>query len=169
MWVGVTLTIPEPHQSVLARARAGAGDPLAPEVPPHVTLVPPTMVADRDLGLAQELLARCAQAHPPFTMSLAGTGTFRPVSPVVYVAVHRGWRECVSLQHQLNGGALAREREFPYHPHVTIAHNLPSAQLDLAQESMRAFSAEFTISTIELHEHGADGVWREVSSYQLFL
>lgn len=166
MWLGVTVAIPEPHRSLLSQARADAGDPLAQIIPPHVTLLPPTEVAESCLEDVDVLLERVAAVNSAFTMSLRGTGTFRPVSPVVFVELEEGWEECADLQAQLNAGVLAQEREFPYHPHVTIAHKLDEAALDDAQESMKEFTGEVTVSTIELFEHSGD-VWRELKSFRL--
>ena len=38
-----------------------------------------------------------AARRRPFRLTLRGTGTFRPVSPVVYLRVDEGWDECVGL------------------------------------------------------------------------
>ncbi len=112
------------------------------------------------------MVSRIAAANAEFTITLRGTGTFRPVSPVVFVAVHSGWQECLDLQTQLNAGVLAQEREFPYHPHVTIAHKLDDAQLDRAQASMSDFTGDVPVTTIELFEHSGE-VWRELESFRL--
>lgn len=166
MWLGVTVGIPEPYKTVLSQARAQAGDPLAGEIPPHVTLLPPTEVSEDDLGKVYQQLERVARRHHCFTMGLEGTDTFRPISPVVFVALSSGWDECSDLQADLNTGVLAQEREFPYHPHVTIAHNLTANQLDHAQQMMRNFQGEFRVSTIELFEHVGQE-WRELRSFAL--
>lgn len=166
MWLGVTVAIPEPYRSALAKARANSGDPLAGTIPPHVTLVPPTEVDGELLPDVQLALERVAARYPAFTMSLTGTGTFRPVSPVVYVALQRGWDDCVALQEQINDGVLAQVLQFPYHPHVTIAHHLEDAQLDRAQEEMKGFRGEFTVSAIDLFEHEGE-MWRKVQSFHL--
>lgn len=166
MWLGVTVAIPEPYRSVLSRARAEVGDPLAQIIPPHVTLLPPTEIAESDLNGVHSLLEAVAQRHGCFTMGLKGTDTFRPISPVVFVALDQGWKECSDLQAELNVGVLAQEREFPYHPHVTIAHNLTPEQLDHAQDMMRGFTGQFTVHTIELFEHVGQQ-WRELRSFPL--
>ena len=53
---------------------------------------PRSPVADRPAIRAH--LAEVARCHPPFAMHLAGTGTFSPVSEVVFVAVARGIGNC---------------------------------------------------------------------------
>ena len=69
--------------------RTKCGDPQAGLVPPHVTLLPPTEVPAADRAAVTAHLAQVARCHPPFTMHLSGTGTFRPVSEVVFIAVAR--------------------------------------------------------------------------------
>src|SRR5690625_362786 len=165
MWLGVTVAIPQPYRSALAKARVNSGDPLAETIPPHVTLVPPTEVEGELLPDVQLALERVAAEQSRFTMTLTGTGTFRPVSPVVYVALRRGWDECVALQERINDGVLAQELQFPYHPHVTIAHHLEDAQLDRTQEEMKDFRAEFTGSAIDLFEYEGE-MWRKVQSFR---
>ena len=41
--VGVSIAVPEPYFSQLREMRRAAGDPQADAVPPHVTLMPPTV------------------------------------------------------------------------------------------------------------------------------
>src|SRR5699024_11013980 len=83
--IGVSIPVPEPYFTRLARARVEAGDPLARSVPPHITLVPPTDVRAGDLARVEHHLQAVAAGHAPFVVDLAGTATFRPISPVVFV------------------------------------------------------------------------------------
>lgn len=125
--IGVAIGIPEPWGSELVRHRIEAGDPLAEQVPPHVTLLPPTEVDSEGLRAVEEHLRAVAARHRPFDLHLRGTGTFRPVTDVVFVVVARGISECELLQADVRGGPLVRELHFPYHPHVTVAHDVPAA------------------------------------------
>lgn len=167
MWIGVAIEIPDPYRATLTRSRIDAGDPRARLIPPHITLIPPTLIEPEQLMDVVAHLARVAAAHRPFIVRLAGTETFRPVSPVVYVPLVRGHSECTRLQRAINTGPLAGEARFPYHPHVTIAHEIPDPALDAAEEAMADFSAEFPIAAYELYEHGLDGVWREIDRFTL--
>ena len=45
---GVAITIPEPYGSQLQSARARLGDPQAPAIPPHITLLGPTAIDPAD-------------------------------------------------------------------------------------------------------------------------
>ncbi len=77
-------------------------------------------------------------------MHLRGSGTFRPVSPVVFVPLARGISECERLEAQVRSGPLARETLFPYHPHVTVAHDLDEPALDAAFDALATYDARFT-------------------------
>lgn len=167
MKIGVAVGIPEPYAQQLMQARSRAGDPLADKVPPHVTLLPPTEVSSADLAKICDHLKAAAQRSAPFTVGLAGTRSFRPVSPVVYVALAQGWDEFAGLQAGVNSGVLETELQFPYHPHVTIAHAVNDTALDEAESSMRLFNAEFTISSFTLYENTPDGEWTELETFAL--
>ena len=87
-------------------------------------------------------------------MHLSGTGTFRPVSDVVFVAVARGIGNCELLANDVRRGPLARSLSFPYHPHVTVAHDVPEDMLELAYSGLADLSAEFRVD--RLHRVRAD-------------
>ena len=158
--VGVSIGIPEPWGSELCGWRSRVGDPVADSVPPHVTLLPPTDLDDAAMDEAEEHLSKVAAAHDPFELHLRGTGTFRPVSDVVFVVVARGISECEMLERDVRSGVLDRTLRFPYHPHVTVAHDLPQEALDAAYEGLANFEAKFDVWGFTLFEHGRDGVWR---------
>ncbi len=164
---GVAVTVPEPWAERLQAARERAGDSMAQAIPPHVTLLPPTAVEPHELdGFAAHLEAVCS-GLAPFEMVLSGTGTFRPVSPVVFVQVSRGIGHCERLEAAVRSGPVERRLDFPYHPHVTIAHHLDDAALDRAFDGLADFRCRFVVSSIELYHHDPDGVWRVVRSFDL--
>ena len=164
---GVAVTIPEPWGSHLQDARRSFGDPAATAIPPHVTLLPPTELDAVGMErFAEHLAAVCALAQP-FEMVLSGTGTFRPVSPVVFVQVSKGISACERLERAVRSGPVERTLDFPYHPHVTIAHHLDDPALDEAFEGLADFRASFRVAGVDLYEHGEDGVWRVARSFAL--
>ncbi|MBL1105736.1 2'-5' RNA ligase family protein [Streptomyces sp. 5-8] len=165
--IGVSIAVPEPHGSLLQERRAGFGDPAAHGIPTHVTLLPPTEVDAADLPAVDAHLTEVAAAGRPFPMRLSGTGTFRPVSPVVYVRVVQGAEECARLQLRVRdaSGPMARELQFSYHPHVTVAHGIDEAAMDRAFEELAGYDAEWPCTGFALYEQGADGVWRKLREY----
>ena len=157
---GIALSVPAPHAGMLQEARAGFGDPLAAAIPPHVTLVGPTVAGPEDLELLHAHVAEVAARHSTFEVHLRGTGTFRPVSDVVFVQVVRGIAECEQLEQDLRSGPLAQSLRFHYHPHVTVAHDVPEEALDRAFTELAHFEVVYPVTGLEFFTHGDDGVWR---------
>ena len=164
---GVAVTIPEPWSSALQDARESFGDPMASAIPPHVTLLPPTAIPDEEMGSFLAHLRTVSAQAQPFRMALSGTGTFRPVSPVVFVQVSLGIAQCESLEHAVRSGPVERVLDFPYHPHVTVAHHLDEVALERAFTDLGGFRCEFPVGSIELYHHDQDGVWRAQESFPL--
>ena len=98
--LGIVVPIPEPWAQLLVDWRSKVGDPQASLVPPHVTLLPPTEVAVADRAGDQRAPRRGRPLPPAVRDAPAGTGTFRPVSPVVFVAVARGHRQLRAARHR---------------------------------------------------------------------
>jgi len=165
--IGIAIEIPEPYAAELSAARVAADDPLANFIPPHITLLGPTLVAVEQLAEARAHLTDVAAAAAPFTVQLRGTATFRPISPVVFVALAQGISECEQLESAVRTGTLDGELRFNYHPHVTIAHEVPDAGLDKAFEAMADYSAEFDVDRFYQYEHGDDGIWRPQAAFPL--
>lgn len=157
--VGVAVPVPEPFGSVLREARASFGDALAATVPTHVTLMPPLEVDDEALGRLPGALDEVAGRTPAFRMSLRGTGTFRPVSPVVYVALDDGAEATGVLAERARAAAGVDRVDFPFHPHVTVAHHLDDDRLDAAQAALAGFAGAFVVSHFALYRHDAERGW----------
>ncbi len=158
--IGVVLDIPQPHADFLRRCRADFGDPLAEAIPPHITLLPPTPVPEDEDQAIQDHLAAVAAVTAPFGITLAGTGTFRPISPVVFVTLEDGAEHCADLQRLLRTGPLKRTLEFDYHPHVTVAHHLDDAAMDKAEQELGDYRARFEATGLNFYEHDGDGIWQ---------
>ncbi|MGI5457268.1 2'-5' RNA ligase family protein [Streptomyces sp. CA-249302] len=165
--IGVSIAVPEPQGGQLQQLRAGFGDAAAHGIPTHVTLLPPTEVDGADLPAIEAHLTEVAAAGRPFPMRLSGTGTFRPLSPVVFVRVVEGAEACTWLQKQVRdaSGPVARELAFPYHPHVTVAHGIDEESMDRAFEELADYAADWPCTGFALYEQGEDGVWRKLREY----
>ncbi|KUF17789.1 MULTISPECIES: 2'-5' RNA ligase family protein [Streptomyces] len=165
--IGVSIAVPEPHGSLLQELRAGFGDPAAHGIPTHVTLLPPTEVDSGALSVIEQHLSAVAAAGRPFPMRLSGTGTFRPLSPVVFVQVVEGGSACSWLQERVrdSSGPLVRELQFPYHPHVTVAHGIAEEAMDRAYEELSEYEAAWPCTGFALYEQGPDAVWRKLREF----
>jgi 2'-5' RNA ligase len=164
--IGVSIPIPEPYGGELQSWRERFGDPLARQIPTHVTLLPPTVVKSAELAAIEEHLRKVAENEDPFEIHLRGTSSFRPLSPVVFVVLAKGIGNCERVQLAVHGGPLRnRELAFSYHPHVTVAHDLEDDALDRAFEKLANYEARFEVWGFSLYEHGADGIWRPQRDY----
>ncbi|MEV4704170.1 2'-5' RNA ligase family protein [Actinoplanes sp. NPDC049316] len=170
--IGVAIDVPPPWGADLTRRRHEAGDPQAAYTPAHVTLLGPTEVASADLPGIERQLEEIAAAQQPFTIHLRGTGTFRPVTEVVFVTLAVGISECEMLAAAIAGAdGVHRDARFPYHPHVTVAQDVPSAALDAVFDDLADFDARFDVPAFTLFSHdlsaGGEGPWQRRRDYKL--
>jgi 2'-5' RNA ligase len=164
--IGVAIAIPEPWATQLQEYRLEIGDPTALGVPTHITLIPPTVV-DRDLAGVVEHLAKVAAGIGAFPVHLRGTGTFRPVSPVVFVGLVEGISQCEELAAGVRRGPLGIEIEWPYHPHVTVAHQVSEQLLDRAFADLAGFECVFEVSEFHLYVHRGAAGWVPTEKFEL--
>jgi len=165
--IGVSIPIPSPHGDFLQERRAAFGDAAAWRIPAHITLLPPTAIEGE---LYEEFIAHCKQVaaeREAFEVVLRGTGTFRPISDVVYIQVAQGVSACERLETALRSGPIQRNLDFYYHPHVTVAHNVSSERLDQAFEELAAFHVAFRVDAFHLYVLGTDQVWRPTHDFRL--
>lgn len=165
--IGVAVAIPEPWASQLQDYRASVGDETASRIPTHITLVPPTTISTDVLADVEDHLAAVAATVDAFEVHLRGTGTFRPVSPVVFVAVVEGISQCEQLADAVRRGPLDVELSFPYHPHVTVAHDLPAEALDRAFDELAGFECRFDVDEFHLYVHDESEGWRPTRDFAL--
>ena len=149
--LGVAIDIPPPAGDLLEEARSRY-EPAAGEMRPHVTLLPPIDVDAEAMPAVLRHLEQVARDTAPFRLTLAGTGTFAPVTRVVFVTVTDGADECAHLEARVRSGDMAVETRYPYHPHVTLAHDVADALLDQALADLAGFTAEVDVTAIRLFE-----------------
>ncbi len=165
--LGVVLTIPDPWGVDLQERRAGYGDTVAWTIPTHVTLLPPTQVPRRRLASVDDHLREVAGRHRRFSLGLHGADTFRPVTQTSFVAVAEGADTCRRLADEVRSGPLRRQLPFAYHPHVTMAMDLPDAVHDEVESDLADYSLRFEVSTLDRYELAEHGVWEPVAAFPL--
>lgn len=165
--IGVSIAVPDPFGSALQDFRVSLGDESARHIPTHITLVPPAEVAEESMAEIETHLRAAAAGQQPFPVRLRGTGTFRPVSPVVFVGVVEGISACEMLSAATRSGPLAVDVGFPYHPHVTVAHDLPDDRLDRAFTELADYEAGFEVDEFWLYVHDPQHGWRPTRAFRL--
>jgi 2'-5' RNA ligase len=169
--IGVAVDIPEPWGSLLTDRRLAAGDLVAEYIRAHVTLLTPTEIPTADLPAVADRLGAVAASYAPFPLHLRGTGTFRPVTQVVFVAVAAGIGECEELHEAvleaLKELPIEPATRFPYHPHVTVGQNVDADALDAVYADLAGFEAGFHVDAFTLFEHDDGGRWKAYREYSL--
>ena len=165
--IGVAIALPEPWASELQDYRAGLGDETATLIPTHITLVPPVELAEEQIEAAEAHLADVAADTTSFGIHLRGTGTFRPVSPVVFVSLVEGISQCEQLAIRVRSGPLAVPLQYPFHPHVTIAHHMPEDVMDQAFDELAGFDCTFEAGEFHLYRHDEENGWRPSRDFAL--
>jgi 8-oxo-dGTP pyrophosphatase MutT (NUDIX family)/2'-5' RNA ligase len=161
--LGVIARLPEPLAIHVQAWRRALGDPAAERIEPHLTLVPPQTVAERDLDRAVALVERAAAEAVPFLVELDGAATFLPDSPVAYLVVREGGPALAHLDAVLQAPPLDR-RTHPFHPHVTIAQDLPADRIEAAAGELAGFRAAFPVRELALLREDRDKVWRPLAA-----
>lgn len=165
--IGVAVAVPEPWAEQLRRHRLSFGDAQADLVPTHLTLLPPTYLEVDQLGQVEKHLAEVSRAVSPFEIHLRGTATFRPVSPVVFIALAQGISQVEVLADAVRSGLLDVELTFPYHPHVTVAHDVPEEALDRAFDELADFECAFEVTEFSLYRHDEVAGWLTNATFPL--
>jgi 8-oxo-dGTP pyrophosphatase MutT (NUDIX family)/2'-5' RNA ligase len=143
--------------------RRALGDPAAERIEPHLTLVPPQTVTEHDLDGAAGLLERAAAEAVPFLVALDGAATFLPDSAVAYLVVREGGPALAQLDAAFRAPPLDR-RTHPFHPHVTVAQDLPAGRIEAAARELAGFRAAFPVRELVLLREDGDKVWRPLTT-----
>jgi 2'-5' RNA ligase len=165
--IGVAIAVPDPWGAQLQQYRTALGDSTAEGIPTHITLMPPFEVDPAQLPAIEQHLTEASSRNRSFRIHLRGTGTFRPVSPVVFVVVVEGISACEQLAFSVRRGPLGCELQFPYHPHVTIAHDLDDDLLDIAFKELASFECEFDVTHFSLYVHDPEVGWEPTRHFPL--
>ncbi len=163
--------------SYIADPLAGFLDDLRKELTPdckphaHVTILPPRPLYD-DLTDTVQKIADDIRGVAPFRIELGEIEIFE-ASYVVYLGLSRGANELRQLYGALNRGCLKYAEPFPYHPHITIAQNIPvgeaAGMVEIAKERWANYRGprNFTVSVLSFVQHVAPSIWTDVAALPL--
>lgn len=131
--------IPEPLGSYLNAIR----EELVPNcnVYTHVTVLPPRPLQGSVEG-AWERIVREASETPSFDIEATRIEIF-PTTSVIYLGIGEGNEELHRMHSVLNHGELAFQEPYRYHPHITLAQEIPQDRVMEAFELARRRWAEF--------------------------
>ena len=146
---------------------------LAPHCNPHahVSVLPPRPLAvewQAAAGQARALMERWA----PFEIELAGLQIF-PVTNVIYIEIGAGAADLRRMHAAMNVGALEFEEPLLYHPHITLAQEIPHQEVraiyELAQRQWREYrgSSVFRAERTVFVRSTLDNCWIDLAEYRL--
>ena len=117
--------IPDP----LARFLDDLREELVPACLPraHVTILPPRPVS-AEVSEVIEHARTLVAGFAPFDIA-AGEVEMFPSTDVIYINIKQGEAELREVNRALNRGPLSFQDPFPYHPHITLAQDLPPDQV----------------------------------------
>jgi 2'-5' RNA ligase len=165
----LVIYVPEPlglFLDDLRRELAPASNPHA-----HVSVLPPRPLA---VGWqAASVQARAlTEAWAPFEIELTGLPVF-PVTDVIYLEIGAGGAELRRMNAAMNTGDLEFEEPFPYHPHVTLAQEIPQPEVlaihELAQRRWEEYrgSCVFRAERTVFVQNTLDNGWLDLAEYSL--
>jgi 2'-5' RNA ligase len=89
----------------------------------HISVLPPRPLAV-DWQVAGEQVRECAGNWTPFDIVLERICMF-PVTNVIYLELGQGAQEMFRIHAAMNSQALLFDEPFVYHPHITLAQEIP--------------------------------------------
>jgi len=101
----------------------------------HVSVLPPRALTADPASALEQARGRIG-AWSPFQVELTDIQTFR-VTEVLYLDVGAGAGELRRMHAAMSGGELAFAEPFPYHPHVTLAQEVPHEDVAALGEAAR--------------------------------
>jgi 2'-5' RNA ligase len=146
---------------------------LAPACQPraHVTVLPPRWLKAPENVAKAELRDLVSQLHA-FEVKLGDIELF-PVTDVVYVAIEAGAAELRRMHRILNVGAAESEEPYAFHPHITVAQNLPDgdvqAILKRARDLWRPWPGKksFTVEELSFVQNREHEGWVDLMHFPL--
>jgi len=137
----------------------------------HVSVLPPRSLAV-DWREASEQARVLAEGQAPFDVELNGIQLF-PVTDVIYLDLGSGAPHLHALHSALNTGALSFEEPFLYHPHVTLAQEIPHEDVAAVRElAVRRWSEytgprRFRAERAVFVQNTLDSRWIDLAEYAL--
>ena len=161
--------LPDPLGSFLDQLRLR----LVPDCKPHahVTILPPRPLCGYPDQAASEI-RRLADEFSPFTVRLGDIAKF-PVSNVIYIQLDSGTKELREMYTAMNCGACSYREAFQYHPHITLAQNIPPGTADdvlaQAQKEWAVYrgSRSFRVETLSFVQNTSICRWLDLAEISL--
>jgi 2'-5' RNA ligase len=159
--IGVVLLVPQPLATELDGLRRAVGASERERVAPHLTLVAPVNLRDKELVAALDTVRRAAADASPLLLELGPATSFAPVTPTLHLAVAG---PDVDGLHALRAAVMAAPLDRPeahaYVPHVTLAQELePANRRDAAVAALGDWCEKVTFDRVHVLRQLPDHTW----------
>jgi 2'-5' RNA ligase len=137
----------------------------------HVTVLPPRALSAPDEVLVEALDERLSREFT-FEISIGDVEVFETTN-VIYLDLRHGRDEIERLHRTLSAGAFAYDEPFLFHPHITLAQQISTADLPgklaLARERWAQYphSRQFTLDHLTFVQNVDPHYWRTLSEHPL--
>jgi 2'-5' RNA ligase len=137
----------------------------------HVTLMPPRFLPSTEELAWQHILDQTSHVAA-FELEALDIHVF-PKTNVVYIELGEGRDTLVDLHTALNRGALAYDEPYPYHPHITLAQEVPVEMVDgivvAAREawSSAPYSRRFPVERLTFVRNIGCNQWLDLNTVEL--
>ena len=109
----------------------------------HVSVLPPRpLAAESEWEAARDQARALAGRGAAFQVEATGVHVF-PVTDVIYIDVGKGEAELRQMHEAMDSQRLAWQEPYPYHPHITLAQDVPGDRVREIQELAEARWREF--------------------------
>lgn len=140
-------------------------------VPAHVTVLPPRPVCGEGAAAGRSLRDRIG-AYAPFTIEIKDIDVFAATS-VIFAEIGIGRADLRRIHNELNTGMVAYKEPYSYHPHITLAQNIDSAnvpglfQLARRRWQESGLARRFIVDTMHFVQNTVQNRWIDLMSYEL--
>jgi len=139
----------------------------------HVSVLPPRpLVAENEWEAAREQARTLAGRRAPFRVEATEIHVF-PVTDVIYLEVGAGEAELRRMHEAMDSHRLAWQEPFPYHPHITLAQEVPGDRVqemrELAETRWREFAGPkwFVAERVTFVRNSAGNHWVDLAEFPL--
>ena len=165
----LVIYIPEPLGAFLDDLRRE----LVPHYNPHahVSVLPPRPLSV-DWETASQQVQALAESWPPFDVHLTEVAIFSGTD-VIYIEVGEGAQELRGMHSAMNRRALECGEPYPYHPHITLAQEVPRddvpAAYELATRRWKEFTGprQFRADRAVFVQNTVNNIWIDLAEYPL--
>jgi 2'-5' RNA ligase len=137
----------------------------------HVTVLPPRILSTPPSELIAQLRAKSRKLEP-FEVELGELEIF-PVTNVIYISISSGFQEMNRLHAALGDGLFAYSEPYPFHPHITLAQEIPLETVqDVYQQSLAKWEAwrgpkRFAVEELVFVRNVNQRGWETLSEHRL--